>query len=154
MWTQKATFPEEARAVAVGFSIGNFGYIGTGATNSGSAYDLWQYDPVSDTWVQKASIPIAIGIQEAGCFVIGTDAYIIGGLYVSTVWEYHSVTRYMDGESCFPRYCQDRCPRILQYAIKDILEWGKAAVILIDIGNMTPYRYMDSESQFRRRWPR
>jgi len=100
-WTQKATFAGGARSVAVGFGIGNFGYIGTGATNSGSAYDMWQYNPVTDTWVQKASIPVAIGIQEAGCFVIGTDAYIVGG-FSNTVWAYHSLSDTWTAKAPYP----------------------------------------------------
>ncbi len=48
VWTQKANFGGTARIGAVGFSIGNKGYIGTGMNGNGQPYafmDLWEYDP-------------------------------------------------------------------------------------------------------------
>ena len=37
-----------ARNAAVGFSIGNFGYLGTGSGTAGSLNDFWQYNPATD----------------------------------------------------------------------------------------------------------
>jgi N-acetylneuraminic acid mutarotase len=58
-WTQKNNFPGTARSHAVGFTLDNTGYIGTGligpwqeATN-----DFWKYDPEQDAWEQIASMP-------------------------------------------------------------------------------------------------
>ncbi len=53
-WVQKADFGGTPRAEAVGFSIGNKGYIGTGNGEGGEGKDFWQYDPATDTWTQKA----------------------------------------------------------------------------------------------------
>ena len=49
-WIQKANFGGIARMGAVGFSIGDKGYIGTGET-SGVVYtkDFWEYDPAINT---------------------------------------------------------------------------------------------------------
>lgn len=45
-WTKKADYPGIAGFQAVGFSIGNFGYIGTGYNfASGPAKDFWEYCP-------------------------------------------------------------------------------------------------------------
>jgi N-acetylneuraminic acid mutarotase len=54
-WTRKADLAGQARCFSVGFSIGNYGYIGSGI---GSAYgglsDFWRYDPSTDSWSQIA----------------------------------------------------------------------------------------------------
>ncbi|MCX5849701.1 MAG: hypothetical protein NTW65_09645 [Deltaproteobacteria bacterium] len=52
-WTQKADFGGTARGFAVGFSIGNKGYIGGGVSTAWNN-DFWEYDPANDTWTQKA----------------------------------------------------------------------------------------------------
>jgi len=55
VWVPKATFSGTARSGAVGFSVGNMGYIGTGRTAANSyTGDFWEYDPVANSWTQKA----------------------------------------------------------------------------------------------------
>src|SRR5262245_56615919 len=51
--TQKASVGGGIRYAAVGFSIGDKGYMGTGY---GTAYmnDFWEYDPVTNIWTQMA----------------------------------------------------------------------------------------------------
>ena len=45
-WTKKAAFGGTAREYAVGFSIGNKGYIGTGQDQGGvNKNDFWEYTP-------------------------------------------------------------------------------------------------------------
>jgi N-acetylneuraminic acid mutarotase len=52
-WTRKADFAGVGRSSAVGFSIGIYGYMGTGVNASGSnMQDFWQYNPATDTWIQ------------------------------------------------------------------------------------------------------
>jgi N-acetylneuraminic acid mutarotase len=54
-WTQKGNFPGGPRASATGFTIGNFGYLGTGLDINGHYLsDFWQYDPTSDSWTRKS----------------------------------------------------------------------------------------------------
>jgi hypothetical protein len=50
-WSQKTDLPALGRYSPVGFSIGDRGYVGTGATrDSGTAMDdFWEYDPQTDT---------------------------------------------------------------------------------------------------------
>jgi N-acetylneuraminic acid mutarotase len=52
-WKQKADFGGGVRSVAVGFSIADKGYIGTGWDDSYKK-DFWEYDPTTNTWTQKA----------------------------------------------------------------------------------------------------
>jgi N-acetylneuraminic acid mutarotase len=56
-WTQKQNFGGTARMGAVGFSIGDKGYIGTGWDGAAKS-DFWEYNPASNVWSQKASLPI------------------------------------------------------------------------------------------------
>ncbi|HRH38334.1 MAG TPA: kelch repeat-containing protein, partial [Flavobacteriales bacterium] len=56
-WTQRTSCPGAARKDAVGFSIGNKGYMATGWAGSNIYNDVWEYDPVNDAWTQKASMP-------------------------------------------------------------------------------------------------
>ena len=75
VWTKKADFPGNARASAVGFSIGNKGYIGTGV-DAGSAYkDFWEWDQSTNAWTRKADFE-GTGRQAAVGFSIGNKGYI------------------------------------------------------------------------------
>ena len=81
---------------SVGFSLGNYGYIGTGVdTNGNHLADFWQYDPSSNTWTQKANF--AGGAREGAVgFSIGTKGYIGTGFdgnnYYDDFWEYSPST--------------------------------------------------------------
>ncbi|MBI3509990.1 MAG: T9SS type A sorting domain-containing protein [Bacteroidetes bacterium] len=88
IWTQKSDFGGTARYLAVGFSIGAKGYIGTG--NDGvNENDFWEYDTTSDSWSQKAFFG---GLERNGAFgfSIGTKGYIGGGSSnYNDFWEYN-----------------------------------------------------------------
>jgi hypothetical protein len=56
VWTQKANIGAVGRDGAVGFSIGNKGYIGTGSNGTTYLNDFWEYDPETNVWIQKASV--------------------------------------------------------------------------------------------------
>ncbi len=55
-WRMKNTLPIDAspRAEAVGFNIGNQGYIGTGTDGTNLLSDFWRYDPFNDNWYKCA----------------------------------------------------------------------------------------------------
>ncbi len=80
-WTQKADFGGSARYDAQGFSIGNKGYIGGGISDIGPPFlqiDFWEYDPLTDTWTQKANLP-EYRCNAAG-FSIGNNGYFCAGV--------------------------------------------------------------------------
>ena len=84
-WTQKSSFPEEGRHRGTGFSIGNKGYIGLGHYNSGPngnvvKADIWEYDPGTDSWTQKADYGFG-GTYGATAFTIGQYAYVGAHVY-------------------------------------------------------------------------
>lgn len=84
-WTQRQSLPGSTnRTAAVAFSINGKGYVGLGAQdfntiNTVFLNDLWEYDPVNDSWSQRASIPDSARMKSS-CFVINDKVYIVGGL--------------------------------------------------------------------------
>src|ERR1035437_10915125 len=80
-WVQKANIGGSAtRDRAVGFSIPNIvkGYIGMGSDNGGILNDFWEYNPLNNTWTQKANYP-GLGNNGDMGFYIGSKGYICGG---------------------------------------------------------------------------
>jgi N-acetylneuraminic acid mutarotase len=99
IWAKKADLlnelqspPEESgRAHALGFAIGNKGYVGTGYSNISYIFspdkrlpinlkDFWEYDPASDAWLRMDNLP-GEGRQSAFGFSIGNKAYIGTGAF-------------------------------------------------------------------------
>jgi N-acetylneuraminic acid mutarotase len=79
IWTQKAGMISN-RTAAAGFSIGNKGYIGTGATTSSNYNnDFWEYDQATNAWTQRANFP-GTARQAAVGFSIGNKGYIGTGV--------------------------------------------------------------------------
>ena len=66
-WVQKANYGGGQVSQAVGFSIGNYGYIGTGYPSNTNFY---AYNQTNDTWTQKASFP-GTPVRNAVGFSIG-----------------------------------------------------------------------------------
>ncbi|HUM46285.1 MAG TPA: MopE-related protein [Chitinophagales bacterium] len=91
-WEQKADFGGAGRYGAVGFSIGNKGYLGTGTIKVNSIQkDFWEYDPELDAWSQKADISNTPRRHAVG-FSIGNKGYIGTGANVNNLkdfWEYN-----------------------------------------------------------------
>ncbi|MGB0932877.1 MAG: Kelch repeat-containing protein [Lishizhenia sp.] len=99
-WSQKASLPGAPRRNAVGFTIGNFAYVGTGADSSSAPggqilKDFWKYDPVINSWSQIADYPggNGNGVYFAAAFSSDEKGYVIGGklgpdTYTDQLWEY------------------------------------------------------------------
>ena len=97
VWTQKADFADGGRGSAVAFSIGNTGYVATGAKLAVTPYqnDLWAFDPVQNTWTPRAPLPTA-GRHDAYAFALNNKGYIGGGLNAGSqemndLWQYDPV---------------------------------------------------------------
>jgi hypothetical protein len=109
-WTQKADFSGVARDWAIGFSIGDKGYIGLGE-QSQSHYpavyaDFWEWEPITDTWVAKAPFPGTARIFVKN-FSIGNNGYVIGGkttdgTILSDIWEWNQQTDTWIQKSSYP----------------------------------------------------
>ncbi len=75
--TQKPVpFPGIGRTGAVGFAVGNFGYVGTGVDKDGNRLaDFWQYNPSANTWKRVADFP-GSPRRDAVAFAIGNVGYV------------------------------------------------------------------------------
>ncbi|TAL61565.1 MAG: hypothetical protein EPN85_04530, partial [Bacteroidetes bacterium] len=74
VWTQKADFGGGVRYNAVGFSIGNKGYIGTGSDGGNAKKDFWEWSQATNTWIKKADYPFVRSVAIG--FSIGSKGYI------------------------------------------------------------------------------
>jgi hypothetical protein len=107
-WTQKQNFGGSARMGAVGFSIGTKGYMGTGWDGTAKS-DFWEYDPATNSWSQKASMPygraygVGMAIQTS---VNGPIKGYIGlGSYApgeNDWWEYDVTNNTWTQKATFP----------------------------------------------------
>ncbi len=109
LWTKKADYPGHSSYGAVGFSIGEKGYIGTGSGDEGIyTNEFWEYDPVNDSWSEKASFP-GFGRSHAVGFSIGTKGYIGTGYityydeieYFNDFWEWDQTTNIWTRKAVF-----------------------------------------------------
>ncbi|MBS1902277.1 MAG: T9SS type A sorting domain-containing protein [Bacteroidetes bacterium] len=83
VWIRKADIPgvDTARTFGIGFSIGSKGYVGLGTDGDQTLVfkkDLWEYDPATDSWTQKADFPHG-AFAGSGVFVVNGKAYVGGG---------------------------------------------------------------------------
>lgn len=108
-WTKKSNYGTDTivdglkRDRAVGFSIGDCGYIGTGIdTAEVVRNDFWKYDPVLNSWSQIATLPGSVR-RNALAFSIGNKGYVgtgintvnsgdIGSTTLNDFWEYNPAT--------------------------------------------------------------
>jgi N-acetylneuraminic acid mutarotase len=110
IWEVQGILPESLKRIrAVGFSIGNKGYLATGlsAGKNQVLNDLWEYDPETDSWTEKASFP-GSGRYDATCFVVEGKAYITNGATAnpasntSDMWAYDPVSDSWEQRASFP----------------------------------------------------
>lgn len=111
-WTKKNDFSGGKRERAVAFSIGEYGYIGTGIDTAEQVLkDLWRYDPTSDTWQQMADMPTLVGRRDAIGFSLGNKGYIgtgidsefsLSGNKLKDFWEYDPSTNTWLQKANFP----------------------------------------------------
>lgn len=101
VWSQKTSYPGLGKINAVGFSIDGFGYVGTGSSSNtigNETKDFWQYNPVNNTWTQKADFggnqrdrAVAFSISSKG--YIGTGYHFNGSpIAYGDFWEYNPIT--------------------------------------------------------------
>lgn len=85
-WAQRADFGGVPIFGAVGFSVGQKGYVGTGVDESlYPRADFWEYDPQADAWSQKADFGGGATFRAVG-FSVGQKGYVEAGN--RGFWEY------------------------------------------------------------------
>ena len=108
-WTQKAYFGGSPRYYATGFSIGDKGYLATGIRDDGIYHfysDVWEYNPTTNTWSQKADVGgavrcMAVGFSIAGKGYIGTGWNELAGS-MNDFWEYNPDNNTWTQKAPFP----------------------------------------------------
>lgn len=97
-WSSKAPFGGGQRQGAVGFSICDKGYVGTGIKlgfSNTNFKDFWEYDPTSNTWIQKADyggglVNSAVGFSICTLGYVGTGTS--GVIPKMDFWKYNPAT--------------------------------------------------------------
>jgi N-acetylneuraminic acid mutarotase len=115
IWTRKADFPGSLQAHFVCFQIGTKGYVETGSTyyaynNLTIPNEFWEYDPETNSWAQKATIPVVPGRTGAIGFSIGSKGYIGMGVkaegmfnsYYEDFWEWDQGSNIWTKKADFP----------------------------------------------------
>lgn len=107
-WTQKSDFGGTARYGAVGFSIGEKGYLGTGYSTDWLK-DFWEYDAATDTWSQKADFAGTKRVFASG-FAIADKGYVGCGTDLTQrtdFWEYNPATNTWTQKADFAGVARD-----------------------------------------------
>ncbi len=91
-WYHKVgDFEGIARNRAVGFTVGDFGYVGLGySSNQERLKDFWQYNAQQRFWTQRAQFG-GTARQDAVAFSLGGKGYVgtgYDGDYRNDFWEY------------------------------------------------------------------
>ncbi len=89
-WTSNNPFFGTARQSAVGFSIGNHGYITTGSDGTSMMNDLWEYDPITDSWTQKSNFPGSSRYGAVGFVINNTGIVGTGGDGINFFTDFYS----------------------------------------------------------------
>jgi len=108
-WSQRANYPGAGNNgvyFATAFVVDGKGYICGGKTGpSIYVYDLWQYDPSLDIWLQKADFPGGLRYKLAS-FALSDKAYVGLGIdldiYRRDIWMYEPVNDSWTQKSDFP----------------------------------------------------
>jgi N-acetylneuraminic acid mutarotase len=98
-WSSIADFKGTARYNAVGFAIGETGYVGTGYDGDYYRSDFFSYNPETDAWVEIASFPGGKR-EEALTIVYNNKAYFAtgrnNGVYTSDIWIFDPIQESWD----------------------------------------------------------
>lgn len=91
-WTPRADFGGSFRQGAIGFSVGDKGYIGAGVAQSFIQKDIWEYDQDMNAWYRRNDVE---GHARSGAvgIAVGNKVYIglgFGTTYskLMDLWEY------------------------------------------------------------------
>lgn len=89
-WTQLPDFPGAPRSNAAAFSIGNYGYVGTGYDSYTVFDDFYQYDPAQQVWTKKKNFAggaryDAVGFALRGKGYLGTG---VNKYWMNDFWQY------------------------------------------------------------------
>ena len=93
VWERRAPYPVPSTEVS-GAAIDGFVYVVCGLTPQGSSNRLYRYDPRTDTWVERAPVPINGGADHCNVAAAGGRLYLLGAIRIGSpfiegvTWEY------------------------------------------------------------------
>lgn len=92
-WVARAPFPTGIRYMLNSFSIGDFGYVGLGATQDVYKRDFYRFNPANNTWLAIPDLPGNVR-GSATTFVLQDKGYVCGGYdggLLDDLWEYDPI---------------------------------------------------------------
>jgi hypothetical protein len=97
-FNQKSDFPFQNRWGGSSFAINGKGYIGMGNLNwnfsDPNGKDLFEYNPISDSWTKKANLPVTQGRYATTGFSISNYGYVLCGEGTNPLVNYDEFWRY------------------------------------------------------------
>ncbi len=92
-WLKLPDFPGGERMLCTAFSINGKGYMGLGIDSNFQYHNDWyEYDPVTNSWTAKTSLP-SVGRDHATGVAVDTLGYVIAGEVAggatAQVWQYN-----------------------------------------------------------------
>ena len=143
VWMQRAALPGLTRYGTRGFSIPSTGkgYVVCGWHNNIPQVqldDLWEYDPIADSWAQKAGFP---GPPRYSLVSVGTSTKAYAGLgynpWYNDWYEYDPATDVWMQKASFPGTARQACNA---FVLNDQVYVGMGAS---SVGNGTSVFYND-----------
>ncbi|MCL6267724.1 IPT/TIG domain-containing protein [Flagellimonas myxillae] len=98
-WSQKTSLlvNEEGRSGCTGISVNNKGYLVSGRIGGPWIDEIWEYDPLADSWDEKSSFAgdgrtVAIGFTIDDTGYVGLGYPGIPGTSLNDLWKYDANT--------------------------------------------------------------
>jgi hypothetical protein len=106
-WVARSQLNGPGRSEAIGFTIDDFAYLGTGWDGLNKRYgDFWKYDAVSDSWAQVASLPVGAERSSAVGFSAAGNGYCSTGYdgfnYKADTWQFNVAANTWTQTTDFP----------------------------------------------------
>ena len=106
VWDTIAVLPASPRQYCTAFALDDKGYLFGGLDANGPLNELWCYDPGTDSWSAKASLPTA-GRYASSVIIGGGHAFICTGMLAGNVptnevWRYDPVNDLWEQKAAVP----------------------------------------------------
>jgi hypothetical protein len=106
-WTNIPSLPDSVRTNAISFVINGKAYVGQGYAYANCLSDLYEYDPGSNNWTQKASCPFVFcSYGASAAFALNGKGYVMGAAWnnytTTNVYQYDPVSDTWTQKNDFP----------------------------------------------------
>lgn len=106
-WVRQSDFDGMPRSNAATFVIDGKGYLATGYDGEDYYNDLWEYNPTTNNWTQKADMPAEAGKRSSAvAFATSTKGYLGTGYdgtnKLKDFWQYDPIANTWTQKTDFP----------------------------------------------------